>query len=60
LDNRELRRSHHFVLFLECRNRESTGKICLLIREEAETEQDVRKQRIRKTALIPYKDSSFE
>jgi hypothetical protein len=30
------------------------------MREEAKTEQDVRKQRIRKIALIPYEDSSFE
>jgi hypothetical protein len=47
-------------LFLEYRNRETTGKSCSLMREEAEIEQDVWKQRIRNTAQISYKDSSFE
>jgi hypothetical protein len=47
-------------LFLEYRNRETTGKSCSLKREEAEIEQDVWKQRIRNTAQISYKDSSFE
>jgi phenylacetate-coenzyme A ligase PaaK-like adenylate-forming protein len=30
------------------------------MREETEAEQDVRKQRIRNTTLIPYEDSKFE
>ena len=47
-------------LFLEYRNRETTGKSCSLKREEVEIEQDVWKQRIRNTAQISYKDSSFE
>jgi hypothetical protein len=47
-------------LFLECRNRETTGKSCSLMREETDAVQDVWKQRIRNTTLILYEDSIIE